>query len=722
MSTNNEFTIRVTGAAPPPLPTKGKKKAASKKNTASQQQQRRYNMRLRPSTSINQLRKDVYALFNIPTDHIKSYQMSFLSGFPPKELEQTGKSTVHELGIRPNESITIRFTLVNSSSGGSTAKQSTANVKQQQSEPVEEETAAASSSTGRQKRASAMAATASFKDVIAAQDAIMKNEKKKVPKRKTKSTTGGNISGFGNTTSTVSKKSKQPKKVKMEGSGFRLSDGKSFAGSSPSKKKSATGKQKGGEAMFRSEDDVASKLLSSFGGSGGGGNVSKYLRSAMKGAVTKSYEASRAAVRVTAVTAGEYSFEKVKGGSLVNGGTVLGTANDADESSSTPDNGLGRTLYTVQYSKGMEGRGRYDEKVEIIGLVALKAVLNHVYDSSNGTGEEEDEVGGEGSQDGRLRPVMIAQLSPRAFWSLVFHCKESAQASTSPLSVEDMLRSTLPQLDWSHLERGGRKRVLSEKARENKRQTESTIAPGDATQNNGDQEAMAIEQLAESALEAATAGNEEEVALNERERRAKAAMARFRTDERKPPVSTAIASKGEDTSIDDDWTLVTPVEDDIDELIECIMEGSDEGYDDDMAKAWATILVDSVQNWRVLANSDAEYIKSILAKKDCSTTTVEIIQGWIDAAQGRALEEIMLEILDGDQDALDVLQDKAKSSSPRDLVFWKVRPEILADALNSDTSKSWTLTDVKKWIKRAEVALGTCTWLEQYTSGGLVNM
>jgi len=719
MSTDTEFTIRVTGAAPPSLPTKGKKKAASKKNTASQQQQRRYNMRLRPSTSIDQLRKDVYALFNIPTDHIKSYQMSFLSGFPPKELHQTGKAIVHELGIRPNESITIRFTLVDSSGGGSTAKQPT-KVKQQQSKPVEEEETAAAASAGRQKRASAMAATASFKDVIAAQDAIMKNEKKKSPKRKT-TTSSGNISGFSNAASTSSKKSKQPKKVKMEGSGYRLSDGKSFAGSSPSKKKS-TGKQKG-EAMFKSEDDVASKLLSSFGGSGGGGgNVSKYLRSAMKGAVTKSYEASRAAVRVTAVNAGEYSFEKVTGGSLVNGGTVLGTAND--DESSTPDNGLGRTLYTVQYSKGMEGRGRYDEQVEIIGLVALKAVLNHVYDSSNGTGEEEDEVGGAGSQDGRLRPVMIAQLSPRAFWSLVFHCKESAQASTSPLSVDDMLRTTLPQLDWSHLERGGRKRVLSEKARENKRQTESTIAPdGNAAHNNGDQETMAIEQLAESALDSAMAGNKEEVVLNERERRAKAAMARFRTDERKPPVSTLTATNGEeDMSIGDDWTLVTPVEDDIDELIECILEGSGEGYDDDTAKAWATVLVNSVQNWRVLANSDSEYIKSILSKKDCPTTTVEIIQGWIDAAQGRALEEIMLEILDGYQDALDVLQDKAKSSSPRDLVFWKVRPEILADSINSDTSKSWTLTDVKKWIKRAEIALGICTWLEQYTSGGLVNM
>ena len=76
MSTDNEFTIRVTGAVPPPLP-KGKKKAAASQKCTSQQQQqqRRYNMRLCPSTSINQLRKDVYALFNIPTDHIQSYQV-----------------------------------------------------------------------------------------------------------------------------------------------------------------------------------------------------------------------------------------------------------------------------------------------------------------------------------------------------------------------------------------------------------------------------------------------------------------------------------------------------------------------------------------------------------------------------------------------------------------------------------------------------------------------
>jgi hypothetical protein len=52
-----------------------------------------------------------------------------------------------------------------------------------------------------------------------------------------------------------------------------------------------------------------STLLSSLCDSGKGGNVGKFLHMAMKGAVAKFYEASRAAVRVTAVNQGDISFE-----------------------------------------------------------------------------------------------------------------------------------------------------------------------------------------------------------------------------------------------------------------------------------------------------------------------------------------------------------------------------------------------------------------------------
>jgi len=592
MSADDEFTIRVKGATPP-LPTKGKKKKAA--STAQQSQLQMYNLQLRSSTSINQLRKDVFALFNIPTDHIQSYQMSFLSSFPPQEMEQTGKATVHELGIRPNETITIRFTLADGSNNNIIATNNKT-----------------SSSTGRQKRASAMAATASFKDVIAAQDAIMKNEKKKGIKRKT--TSSGNI-----------KKSKQPKKVKMEGLGLRLSDGKSFAGSSPSKKKTL---------MINSVEDIASTQA-----------LAK-----MRSSLHQMEKETRGLERLSAANARKCVFDKVEGGSLVNGGTVLGTAKD-DESISTPDNCLGKTLYTIKYPRGVEGRGglRQDKVVNIYEEELVRVALVNLHFElllhSNGTGDE-DEV-----QRARLTPVMIAQSCPDVFWSLVFLYNKT------DLTVDDMLLTILPHFDWDHLNRGGRNRKKSAKARENKRQAKSTTTSDDATQNNGNPEAMAIKDL---------------------------------------------------FNIDDDWKLVTPDEDDIDELIECIIEGSGEGYD--TAKAWATILVDSVQNWRVLANSDSEYL---LSKNDWDPPTAEIIQGWIYAARERALGEIMLEILDGDQDALDVLRE-AKADNPMDLASFGNEQTLLVQHAKF-YHVQWELTKVIKWIVRAEMALDNCAWLQEWT-------
>ena len=747
-SNNNdvEFTIRVTGAAPPPLPstssTSTKKKGGrgkGSKNTASQpQQQRRYNLRLRPSTSLHQLRTDVYALFNIPSDYTNSYQISFLGGFPPTELDQTDKQTVHELGIRPNESYKVVFALIDDASavvsnGDGDTKQAAAAAVQGgkksngESSAVETSTTTNTTTTGRQKRASAMAATANFKDVIAAQDAILQNDKKKSPKKKT-SSVAGNIAGFGKPNN-ASKRiatigggggNTKAKKVKIEGAGYRLSDGKSFAGTSPSKKKKKAANG-GGEAMFKSEDDVANKLLTSL--SSGGGNVGKYLRTAMKGAVTKSYEASRAAVRVAAVNTGGYSFEKVKGGSIVDGGgVVLGTAKDhagdTTAGEGEADEDLGRTLYTVSYSKGMEGRGRYDEQVEIIGLAALKSVLEHVYDSSN---NESGEDGSGENKDGRLRPVLIAQLSPRAFWSLVYHCSsEVTQSPTTNISVEDMLRSTLPSRDWSHLERGGRKRVLSEKAKENLRQTTTQPMAEESLQNNEKEEENAIEELGESILNAAMAGDEEDHGqeLNERELRARAAMARFGSENGAMQSVVTSSPVREEPNVDN-WMLVTPTDDDIDELVECIMEGAvtSERYDEDTAKTWANILLDSIQNWRVLANCNAQDIISKLTGKDCPQPSSDIVQEWIDAAQVHTMEEIMLEILGGDQDALDLLQDRAKSSSPKSLVDWRDAPGMLADTLSSadETNKNWKRSDVMRWISRAEIALGVCTWLEDYT-------
>ena len=66
--------------------------------------------------------------------------------------------------------------------------------------------------------------------------------------------------------------------------------------------------------------------------------------------------------------------------------------------------------------------------------------------------------------DFKLRLLFVAGISSY-FWSLVHHCSNSSLSVNT--SVEEMLKNMQPGLDWSHLERGGRSRTLSEKAKEN---------------------------------------------------------------------------------------------------------------------------------------------------------------------------------------------------------------------------------------------------------------
>lgn len=218
---------------------------------------------------------------------------------------------------------------------------------------------------------------------------------------------------------------------------------------------------------------------------------------------------------------------------------------------------------------------------------------------------------------------------------------------------------------------------LSEKARENLKQRAVGGAAGASTRSaaNGasrDDDAAArvkaVDDLAESALIAAMADENDGAESTERERRAKAAMARF---ENANVAETRLPKR--DTPLEDDWTLVTPVEDDIDELIECIVEGADgNSYDGTTAKSWAVILLNNdVRNWREMANSEPERILSLLSDVSRSPSPHHppsrgAVEGWIEASRSRAMEEIMLDILDGDQDALESLQDNARSCTPRD--------------------------------------------------------
>eukprot|EP00956_Cyclotella_meneghiniana_P001552 scaffold1758_cov40-Cyclotella_meneghiniana.AAC.1 len=569
-----EFTIRITGAPPPPL----KKPRGGKK--ASDAPQQRYNLRLSPTTSLTQLENNVYALFNVASSNRTKYSMEFMTGFPPTLLSKEGKETVDDLGIRANETVIVKITLTDSAAVSSTVKRTKQSTKSKDDDSNKDSATAVS--TGRPRRAAAEAATSSFKDVIQAQEAMMKNEK-------TKSSGNSRIATTNNTASL--KKKPSPRKVKIEGVGYRLSDSQAVQGSSPSKrsKRHATSTT---QPMFSSKDDVATTLLSSM--SGKNGNVGSFLRSAMKGAM--------------------------------------------------------------------------------------------VYNNRTSDDEEGD------AMDGRemLRPAAIAQMSPRIFWSLVHHCTSNVPR---PQSVESMLRETMPELDWTHLDRGGRKRALSEKAKENRRQ-EKRAAQSSAA-HNGQDEVMALEEIEDTIMNGLDEQNGDDL-------RRKRLEALSRLDH-------------ENSAASDEWQLITPSEDDKDELVECIRAKNDD-VNEEAANNYASLIMSPEQpccrNWRELANANLD---ALTAKFTISATRLdpEIILSWIDAAQERSLEEIMLEILDSDQDAFELLSEKANSANPWDLWQWSSYPQLLLDSFESTV---YSVDDVTRWISRAHIALQTCAWLENYST------
>lgn len=73
----------------------------------------------------------------------------------------------------------------------------------------------------------------------------------------------------------------------------------------------------------------------------------------------------------------------------------------------------------------------------------------------------------------------------------------------------------------------------------------------------------------------------------------------------------------------------------------------------------------------------------------------------------------MLEILDSDQDAFELLSEKANSANPWDLWQWSSYPQLLLDSFESTV---YSVDDVTRWISRAHIALQTCAWLENYST------
>ena len=218
-------------------------------------------------------------------------------------------------------------------------------------------------------------------------------------------------------------------------------------------------------------------------------------------------------------------------------------------------------------------------------------------------------------------------------------------------------------------------------------------------------------------------------------------------------------SKGKLTSTpvsaEQNWCIVTPDEADLEELMECISvvprvvslsneDGNNDDSNDDNViqqqqqhtqKTIAHHLLEKCQihNWRELANANSASIASELTLSSTSlrlppnTSIISIasIEQWIEEAQNRSIDEIMMEVLDHREDVVIALRDLAQCGTPKDLMLWEAIPGVLLDVLVtaeacSGVSASLSLLeeeDLRRYCVRARCVVEELGWLSWFVTG-----
>jgi hypothetical protein len=106
-------------------------------------------------------------------------------------------------------------------------------------------------------------------------------------------------------------------------------------------------------------------------------------------------------------------------------------------------------------------------------------------------------------------------------------------------------------------------------------------------------------------------------------------------------------------------------------------------------------------------------VESLATRLDMPTDNV---QQWIDKAQDESVSEIMVEICDGNVDAVQILTEKANTGTPKDLAGWRCIPELLHEQTGSPTTTSIDKTQLATWCQRAHGVLQGWEWLSWYAT------
>ena len=391
----------------------------------------------------------------------------------------------------------------------------------------------------------------------------------------------------------------------------------------------------------------------------------------------------------------------------------------------------------------------YTDVVDFIEYDVLVAAIGEIYPSQ------------------ALRSFHLALLSPRVFWSLVYHYNNNnnqqnhttgtttTTTSTNnphPSSgdvIQDALKWSCPDLDWTYLRR--RPEQLSEKALENLRQEHER-----SNQNpTMDWEAAAaailsVEQSMDDMM--VQTRNDADLSL---------------LSSSNPSTSAPITT---DNHHDWQWRRDT-MNSDLSELIECINSyeadsttGSIDTTESDVIFypmnhiVYALTQKLHLSNYYDLANVPDrppelyDRLKQVLSDVDQrpvphilpvneNNETVEVtaaaIEQWIESAQETAVYFSMTLICNDDTTMVDILTETLRCSTPRDLIFWESVPGLcveqirnrwrdvaVAEKLSPTQMHEWertieehvTESNILKFCRRAHITLEQVTWMNDYVT------
>ncbi|CAM9502684.1 unnamed protein product [Ectocarpus sp. 6 AP-2014] len=502
---------------------------------------------------------------------------------------------------------------------------------------------------------------------------------------------------------------------------------------------------RGTGVQLKSEGDIAERLLTAVGG-GGKGTADRFFRKAMKLAVDKQYDQSRADARVRAALGGWYT---------------------AEASATQRRLGDGESVaLDISFSKGAGAKSQLTETVDRIPREQVSAVVRMI-----ARDPESREM---------LKPHNFAGCSPRMFWSLVQHWGGDVPAA---------LRLAAPDVDWGFVETRDRKpsekavanaaaeeaerleaeeeraeRARAKRKRERRKRRKEGIETDSSEEEKEEEQPHAAESLpSDEVSEEARAASAAAAAADARRRAANAALARLTASQRRPATAAAGGSAAAAA------VTVAPVvpateEENADGVEEKEEEEIDmEGLVEVAGEPGAGLLVAAgLRTLGQLADRDEEDLARQLAalqqqqqqERDAgegsaagegaaadggaggggggssgsgekASVTAEEVSEWVQGARGEELDEIMADIVGGNEDVIEALEE-VSVSTPRDLVRMGAFPDVLVGAVRDKVGAERfaplaglvTAEAVETWRRKGDRLLEQRPWLELWVHQG----